>query len=276
MSKPKEIPISEMQELSGSEVFIKRFCQYGNVKMRSYAHRDDYYIVALLTDGSAAVEIDFERKELHRSELLIVSPRQVHNKPEGESWHADGWLLAFAPELLSEEETMALEVYSISPRPLNPGESTANDIDTLCSMLERNRGNTPVVKALACAVKSLVLSRLDSSEEEGTGRYKAITLRLRNLLDLHLRRVKGPSVYASMLNISEVYLNEAVKGATGLSAGEYIRRRAIVEAKRQLAYTSLPAKQIAYALGYEDYSYFSKLFRKIAGQSTAEYRKNLK
>lgn len=276
MSKPKAIPISEMQELSGSVVFVKRFCRYGNVKMRSYAHRDDYYIVALLTGGSAAVNIDFERKELHQGELLIVSPWQVHSKPMGESWHADGWLLAFAPELLSKSETLALEEYSISPRPLNPGENTVNDIDTLCSMLERHHGNIPVVKALACAVKSLVLSRLDASTEKVTNRYRAITLRLRNLLNLHLRRVKSPSVYASMLNISEVYLNEAVKGATGLSAGEYIRSRAIVEAKRQLAYTSLPAKQIAYTLGYEDYTHFSKLFRKIAEQSPAEYRKNLK
>lgn len=48
---------------------------------------------------------------------------------------------------------------------------------------------------------------------------------------------KRPAVYASMLNLSEVYLNEAVKGATGLSAGEYIRSRAVVQAKRQLAYS---------------------------------------
>ena len=79
-----------------------------------------------------------------------------------------------------------------------------------------------------------------------------------------------------MLNISEVYLNEAVKGATGLSVGAYIRNRSIIQARRQLAYTSMSVKEIAFALGYNDYAYFSKLFKKSVGKSPMEYRKNLK
>ena len=79
-----------------------------------------------------------------------------------------------------------------------------------------------------------------------------------------------------MMNISEVYLNEAVKGTTGLSAGAYIRSIVIMQAKRQFAYTSLSAKEIAYSLGYEDYAYFSKLFTRCTGKSPSEYRKNLK
>lgn len=111
---------------------------------------------------------------------------------------------------------------------------------------------------------------------EVSGRYMSITVRLRKLLDTHLTSEKSPAVYASMLNISEVYLNEAVKGATGLSAGAYIRGRVVVQAMRQLAYTSMSAKEIAYSLGYDDYSYFSKLFKKRVGKSPTDYRKNLK
>ena len=78
-----------------------------------------------------------------------------------------------------------------------------------------------------------------------------------------------------MLNISEVYLNEAVKGATGLSAGAYIRSLMMTQARRQLTCTSLSSKEIAYELGYDDYVYFSKLFKKHTGKSPSEYRKNL-
>ncbi len=87
---------------------------------------------------------------------------------------------------------------------------------------------------------------------------------------------KSPAAYALMLNISEVYLNEAVKGATGLNVSTYIRNRLMIQAKRQLAYSSLASKEIAYNLGYEDYAYFSRLFKKSAGVSPSEYRKNLK
>lgn len=276
MTKPKEIPVSIMRKISGSGVFVKRFGQFGKVAMRSYAHRDDYYMVVLLTDGSASVEVDFERKELTAGDILVISPWQVHGKPSDAEWNADGWMLAFSPEKLSESEARAIEQYSISSRPFSPGGGVVNDIASLCGMLERNRDDAGVCCALASAVKRFVISALTASASEGPGRYKAITLRLRKLLDTHLALEKSPSAYASMLNISEVYLNEAVKASTGLSAGAYIRAAVIVEAKRQLAYTSLPANEIAYGLGYEDYAYFSRLFKKNVGVSPAGYRRNLK
>ncbi len=276
MPRSKELPFSEMQKISDSGIFVKRFDHFGKTPMKLYAHRDDYYMFGILTQGSAAIEIDFERIELKSGNILIVSPWQVHNKPAGEVWEADGWLLAFSAEMLSEFEAGAIEEYSISPHPLNPGENILYDIVTLCSMLERYKDSVNVSNALAVTVKNMVLSTLVAGDKDLTCRYRAITLKLRKLLDLHIAGEKSPSAYASMLNISEVYLNEAVKESVGLSVGAYIRARVILQAKRQLAYTSLSAKEIAYSLGYEDYAYFSKLFRKNVGKSPSDYRKNLK
>lgn len=276
MAKSKNLPFSRMQDVSHSGAFLKHFVQYGKTEMRQYAHRDDYYIVALLTDGTAALEVDFERIELNAGDILIVSPWQVHGKPSGEEWRADGWLLAFSPEHLSEEEVRVLDEYSISPHPISPGEHAVNDIVALCAMYERNRGDDGIAGAIASAIKSIVLSATGKTDGPATGRYMAITLRFRKLLDEYLVREKSPTAYASMLNISEVYLNEAVKGATGLSAGVYLRARVIVQAKRLLVYTSMSAKEIAYKLGYDDYAYFSRFFKKYVGVSPSGYSKNLK
>lgn len=276
MPKSKDIPFSRMQKISGSGVFVKRFSQLERTAMKAYAHRDDYYMVVLLTAGRAAVEIDFQRIELKAGEVLMVSPWQVHGKPDGERWCADGWILAFSPEMLSEADARAIDEYSISPVPFNPGVEVVEDVGTLCAMMERNRENESILGSLAVAAKSFIIDSLDTADKEANGRYKTITLGFKKLLDRHLAEEKSPAAYASMLNISEVYLNEAVKGATGISAGAYIRGRVIVHAKRQLAYTSLSAKEIAYAVGYDDYVYFSKLFKKIVEQTPSEYRRNLK
>lgn len=276
MPRPTEIPFSKMQQISGSGVFVKRLGRHVNGMPRSDAHRDDYFIIVLLTAGRASAEIDFERKQLTAGDVLIVSPCQVHNTSDGESCNAEGWILAFSPETLSESETLAIEEYSVAPHPFHPGEGVMSDIDSLCHMLEKNHNNHRIANALGSAVKSFVLSALGSYDNKISDRYLTITLRLKNLIDTHLSAEKSPSAYACMLNISEVYLNEAVKGATGLSVGAYIRGRVILQAKRQLTYTSLSAKEIAYNLGYEDYAYFSKLFRKSEGISPSEYRKNLK
>ena len=222
------------------------------------------------------MDIDFERKTLHSCDLLIVSPWQVHQKPTDGEWEAAGWIFAFAPEFLSESEALAIEEYALSPHPIAIDSRIADDLSTLCPMLKRNAGSPGISAALANTITSIALSTLAASGGCTSRRYKAITLKLRKLLDVHLVREKSPAAYASMLNISEVYLNEAVKSTTGLSAGAYIRNCAIVQARRQLAYTSLSAKEIAYSLGYNDYAYFSKLFSKCVGKSPSEYRKNLK
>lgn len=276
MPKPSDIPFSKMRDISDSGVFVKRFSQYGNVTMKAHAHRDDYYLVVLLCDGEATVEVDFEKMRLEKGDILIVSPWQVHNKPKDESWDASGWIIALTPEILSESETEDIENYSISPRPFSPGKDKASDIALLCEMSERNKGDQSIFVALASAVKSIVFSALDKSETAIKSRYKAIATQLKKLLDRHLIEEKSPSAYAAMMNISEVYLNEAVKGATGLSAGAYIRHTAIIKARRQLAYSSMSSKEIAYSLGYNDYAYFSKLFKKSVGMSPSDYRKNLK
>ena len=104
----------------------------------------------------------------------------------------------------------------------------------------------------------------------------AIVLGLKNLLAAKLTAEKSPSAYAAMMNISELYLNEAVKAVTGLNVSTFIRCQVILTAKRQLAYTSLSAQQVAISLGYDDYAYFSKIFKKETGLSPTQYRKNLK
>lgn len=276
MTKAENIPFSRMQNISATGTFMKRFGKPGRIPMKPYAHRDDYYVIAMLTEGRAEVKIDFERKNLSAGDILVVSPWQVHGKPDGGKWDADGWMLAFSPELLSEQEACVLEEYSISPSPMRPCEAVVNDIVTLFSIMDRNIENPAIFNTLAAAVKSIVLSTLCSSDTQISSRYRAITLKFRKVLDKHLVAEKRPAAYAAMLSISEVYLNEAVKGATGLSVGAYIRNLVVLQAKRQLTYTSLSAKEIAYELGYDDYSYFSKLFVKSTGMSPSEYRKNLK
>lgn len=205
MPATKSLPFSRMQNISASGIFLKHFVQYGKTEMRPYAHRDDYYIVALLTGGSAALEVDFERIELNAGDILIVSPLQVHRKPPHEQWCADGWMLAFSPEFLSEAEVRALDQYSVSPHAIRPGDNAVKDIVTLCAMFERNCADDNISASLGAAIKSIVLAAVGKSDRSVTGRYMAITLAFRKLLDEHLVREKSPAAYASMLNITDFY-----------------------------------------------------------------------
>ncbi|MEA4846136.1 MAG: helix-turn-helix domain-containing protein, partial [Clostridiaceae bacterium] len=104
-------------------------------------------------------------------------------------------------------------------------------------------------------------------------RYADITSRFKSLLSANYKSVKRPSQYASKLNISPVYLNEAVKKTTGISASNCIRDEIVIQAKRLLFYTKISVKEIAQELGYADWTYFTRFFTKAVGISPSYFRK---
>lgn len=259
-----------------SGILVKRLDKDSAPEMKSYPHRDDYYIIVLVTRGTVAVAVDFEDVTISAGEAIVVSPSQVHSSSSA-AGDAEGWFMAVASEYFTPREIDAAARYALHTAPIAFDEKTSDDIVRLFGILLRRIGDTSVAQPLASAIKSLVFSGMTEGNGRGNAdRYMAIVTRLKKLIDANLKEEKRPSRYAEMLNISEVYLNEAVKKATGLSVGAFIRGQVVLAAKRHLVYTSLSASEIALELGYEDYAYFSKLFKKDTGVSPTQYRRNLK
>src|SRR5208282_3886417 len=58
--------------------------------------------------------------------------------------------------------------------------------------------------------------------------------------------------YAKMLGVTPSHLSEALRLETGLTAGDLIRARLLLEAKRLLLHSELTIAEIGYELGFED------------------------
>jgi len=68
------------------------------------------------------------------------------------------------------------------------------------------------------------------------------------------------------------YLNRLFKKKTGCTLKDFIIRRKMEEAKKMLEMTSLPVSIIAAKVGYENFSHFSYLYKKVTGYSPTETR----
>ena len=77
---------------------------------------------------------------------------------------------------------------------------------------------------------------------------------------------------AEASRITPNYLSKLFHQETGQSIREYVNHLRIREAKRLLLSTDKPVSEIASDVGFENISYFSTVFRKIAGTSPLEYR----
>lgn len=72
---------------------------------------------------------------------------------------------------------------------------------------------------------------------------------------------------------SPIYCDALFKKETGHSIIDYVIEKRIDEAKRYLLEGALPLSAIAEALGFRDYNYFSRVFKKRCGYTPSAYRR---
>jgi len=68
------------------------------------------------------------------------------------------------------------------------------------------------------------------------------------------------------------YINQLIKGATGMSLHQYVIHLRMICAVNLLENTSLPVGEIALRCGFCDIAYFSQYFKKYFGISPSKYR----
>ena len=90
-----------------------------------------------------------------------------------------------------------------------------------------------------------------------------------SLIDTGVPDVK---YFASHLNLSANYLSDLLSKYTGKSTLEQIHLKLIDKAKHLLWSTERSISEIAYELGFEHPSHFTKIFKNKVGQSPKEFR----
>ena len=95
-------------------------------------------------------------------------------------------------------------------------------------------------------------------------------------MEEHFIQYHKVNEYAELLNVTPNHLSETIKKITGKTAGEVIHQRLILEAKRRLLHSSISAKELAYALNFNDPSYFSRFFKANTDLSPEGFRNEIR
>ncbi|GAB4023539.1 AraC family transcriptional regulator [Spirosoma migulaei] len=245
------------------------------------AHRDGGYSFLLQQKGSSQIEIDFQTYTVEAPAVLYMHPNQVHRLIAFKQATISSWIIT--PEnLLPESLRILEELAPVDPLPLST-ESFAILAQTasLCIQLSERKQEKlhyQLLKESCNLLVALVASQYlaQAKPTHSYTRFDLITKAFKSELEREFTTIKSPASYAERLNISTPYLNECVKTTTGHSVSYHIQQRIVLEVKRLLHHSDQSVKEIAADLGYEDYSYFVRLFRKVAGMTPLTFRgKNL-
>jgi AraC family transcriptional activator of pobA len=190
-----------------------------------------------------------------------------------------GWVLTVAAEVL-DQVTLTSEGLR---RVLSSGKVVCGTAQMRTTMKHifaefagRRFARAHVLRAHTAMLVGLVAREMATQGRMSDSRTNIeLFERFELLLEQHYLKHWTVSQYAGALSITPTHLSRITRSATGRSASNLIVERVVREARRNLAYTTLPISTIAYTLGFNDPAYFSRMFSEATGLSPRSFRERV-
>jgi len=229
--------------------------------------------VLLIERGGGEAALDGRTFPLRPMQMVNVPVGNVH----GFSFlpGTQGWVLTIAAEVLDEtllagEGLRAALSHAAVVRGTREIRSLMQQI--FAEHAARRFARAHVLRALSAALIGLVARELADKRGVAGAADSELVRRFEALLEEHHLKRWSVADYAKALSVTPTHLNRVTRAATGDTASHLILNRLIREARRNLVYTNLPVSTIAYALGFDDPAYFSRVYAAATGLSPRAFR----
>jgi AraC-like DNA-binding protein len=277
--------ICKLSDFQQDDLLISRFAAYlQKHKDLYFPHKHTFYHLVLFTKGGGTHSIDFKTFDVVPYQIYFMIPGQVH------SWNfegdVDGYVIHFSSAffqsfLLKNEYLDQFHFFSgiiddavIQIQPPLQQKVTELFEEIIAESENPARMGIDMVRALMLQV-FILISRINTDNKEAQQPLYNYTLlkTFQKLIEKNFTTLKLPKDYAELLYITPNHLNALCNDLLGISAGEVIRNRILLEAKRLLINLNLTISEISYQLNFNDNSYFTKFFKKYTGLTPEEFRK---
>ena len=252
-------------------------------KNLKFPHKHTFYHLVFFARGGGSHSIDFIRFPVKPGQLYFMIPEQVH------TWefaaNPDGYIINFTDKFIYSliNNPRYLDQFSFLSgdaklQVIDLPKKVQSEIKDLCERIineqqSKNPFRNDFIKT-ALLQLLIVTNRCCSGKLSKSNQYNSVLLsNFKRLIDRYYKEKRLTKEYAELLYITPNHLNALTKDATGRSAGELIRDRILLEAKRLLVNADLSIGEIAAELDFQDNSYFTKFFRKYEGVTPDAFRK---
>ncbi|WUW19198.1 helix-turn-helix domain-containing protein [Streptomyces sp. NBC_01465] len=223
--------------------------------------------------------VDFVEYELPPGSWLWIRPGQVQRFGR-DLVAADGVIVLFQPGFLPPATVAAAHMDPpYQQEPLLPEGENAQALQRALDHLAYEysemaslplESHVEVLRHLVSVLLLRLASERGSAPRQGP--VSEVFRRFHDAVERDHAVTRRVEDYAAALGYSPRTLSRATLAVTGASAKKFIDERVLLEAKRLLQHSTLPAKDIAGKAGFEDASDFTKFFRRRTGTTPAAFR----
>lgn len=276
------IPVLSVGNILGEETLGITLFRH-SVKGRNefeQPHKHDFYLVFFVEKGSGIHNVDFTQYTVGDYQVYFIRPGQVHN------WSLDVDTMGFQLMLSADVITIFSNLSQLPffeqsvPSCLSLTQKEFEEFKNHLHEIEKVLSDNDILaKEIVLLRIHLLLKLLQKDylnqfpEHDFSTKPEKIIRGFHALIDDHFNKESSVNFYADKLNITPNYLNILSQKYLKVSASDVIKQRTILEAKRLLTSTDLSIKEIGYQLGFNDNTYFTKVFKKYTGKTPGDFKK---
>ena len=253
------------------------FIKFPNPPFRNTSHG-----FIFVQKGSIIIQLDAWDYTLNKNDFILTPAGQI-NSFKAVSKDAKGFMGTFADHFFDNAQlSSGMKTFSSLLNPEHLPHFTLDHrrflvFSAVCERLFEvysESGNTRInlIQNYLWTLLSELEVLFKIRGKISLGQHSPLVLDFKQLLFKNIRNNPKPSELAASLNVTVNHLNKVLKENTQYSTTEWISKRLLIEAQVMLKYSNLSVAEIAYALGFDDPSYFSKFFARHAQCTPSQYR----
>lgn len=280
MSKRHNIPsflkYIRVKGTNNDLIQVIHYDEHPDILLKSLPAEIDFYLLAL----KDKIEVHAPIESMSDSYLYLDKPGNMME------WDLKNPFSGYA--ILIHEKLISKAVKNISFAEYDRHEAlflTPEEKDTLYDLFSKafnEYSKEHFSKEVLVSYTSLIISYTqiyyERQFESRSKVYNKVVADFYQQLDTYLNHSEGiselPSVayFAEKANLSTNYFGDLIKHFTGSSPIDHIHEGIIQRAKNKLRQTQLSISEIAYSLGFDYPTYFTRFFRKKTGISPKVFR----
>ena len=247
-----------------SAYIVKELLHYCNVTRKNSTYMSplciDFYDFTFVVKGRMRYVVDGEVFDMHENDAIFIAPNQVR-------------------ERIALNEPVRYVSYNFRA---NEGERLPKGPFLKGIISEQ------IHQTVACFSASHI-AQIYSTKEKVTNLLNYVLHELNDILDFkssnphiiniiryindHITEPISLNDVSRQAGLTKEHTAHIFKRETDMTVTEYINRRKILIAKDMICRTQYPLHDIAERLGFEGYSYFSRVFKKEIGISPSKIRR---
>ncbi len=258
-------------------------------------HAHDFIELVYVVRGSGSQKIDERAYPIISGDLYVLPVGSEHSLKPTAGVQTQYYDILFQPELFDEQEwrrlralprfsalfpTPALGAAHAAATKLTFGPPRSDELERLAARMcaecgAREPGWQMVVKGLFTDLLVSTCRQADQSVSEAASGHEGPVARALAMLHERFAERIALDDLAAQAGVSAGYLGELFKERTGESVHRYLMRLRIERARALIAQSDRSFTDIALSCGFEDSSYFARVFRQVMGISPREFKRSL-